>query len=311
MRRSIATTLFLVLAAAAAGFAWGRRGVQPATTNLPTGEVAAHTSRIPAPELAAPRRTAGDQIGLAGRVRALERRLAGEAARRRELEGELAHLRDTVAALGASGGEGAGDARTADGGAGAASDGAPAHEPPQGGPRARATDSGRSPMQRALAAAGVDSATAEGIKRRGDELALDEMYLRDQATREGWLDTPRFAEELASIEEQRTSVRDEIGDDAYDRYLFALGHPNRVRVQDVMAGSVAEEVGLRAGDMILRYGDTRIFHSDDLVEQTRDGEAGEPVRVQVLRDGERLEIDVPRGPLGLRIGAALNSPDAR
>jgi hypothetical protein len=32
--------------------------------------------------------------------------------------------------------------------------------------------------------------------------------------------------------------------------------------------------------------------------------------LDVLRNGERLEIDVPRGPLGVRIGPAQDVPEA-
>ena len=34
------------------------------------------------------------------------------------------------------------------------------------------------------------------------------------------------AAKMAEIDRQRTSIRDEIGDEAYDRYLAALDHPN-------------------------------------------------------------------------------------
>jgi hypothetical protein len=162
------------------------------------------------------------------------------------------------------------------------------------------------PTERALIAAGIDPFTAGDIKRRRDELALAEIYLRDQATREGWLDTPRFSEEMAEIARQRVSMRDEIGDDAYDRYLAALGHPNRVRVDEVFVDSPAFQAGLQAGDVVLRYGEARIFVPSDLVGETHDGTAGETVRLEILRGGERLEVVVPRGPLGVRVAASAS-----
>src|SRR5262249_45770579 len=71
------------------------------------------------------------------------------------------------------------------------------------------------------------------------KLALSEIYLRDLAAREGRLDTPQFADEMAEIERQRTSIRDEIGDTAYDRYLAALDQQNRVADVEVLIDSPA------------------------------------------------------------------------
>lgn len=226
------------------------------------------------------------------RVDALESRLAEEMSRRVEMQQRIDALAEEIAAL-------------RDGAPPAADPEAPAPTEPNQG-----VDYSKSPMQRALEAAGLDTAVAEGIKLRGDQLAMSEMYLRDQATREGWLDTPRFKEEMEEIEAQRVSIRDEIGDDAYDRYLFALGHTNRVIVNDVMLDSVAEDVGLREGDLIVSYGDARIFATDDLITSTQGGASGEPVLLEVRRNGERMQIEVPRGPLGLRIGPAQDDPDA-
>lgn len=169
---------------------------------------------------------------------------------------------------------------------------------------------GTTAMERALVAAGVDATTATEIRRRRDELSLSEIYLRDQAAREGWLDTPRFAAEMAEIERQRTSIRDEIGDEAYDRYLAALDQPNRVAVSEVMLQSPAAAAGLQAGDVVLRYGETRIFDPSELVSATRGGIAGETVRMEILRHGQQIEIAVPRGPLGITIAASKGDPGA-
>src|SRR5262249_55474515 len=140
--------------------------------------------------------------------------------------------------------------------------------------------------------------------RRRDTLSLSEIYLRDQAAREGWLDTPRFTAQMAEIEQQRTSIRDEIGDEAYDRYLAAVDQPNRVAVDEVLLDSPAAVAGLQAGDVVLRYGETRIFSPSELVTATREGTAGENVQLEIIRQGQQFEIDVPRGPLGVTIAAS-------
>ncbi len=163
-------------------------------------------------------------------------------------------------------------------------------------------------MERALVAAGIDATTANEITRRRDAISLSEIYLRDQAAREGWLDTPEFAAKMAEIEQQRTSVRDEIGDEAYDRYLAALDQPNRVAVNEVMLESPAAMAGVQAGDVVLRYADTRIFSPGELVTATRGGTAGEAVQMEIIRQGQRFEIQVPRGPLGMTIAASRGAP---
>jgi hypothetical protein len=182
---------------------------------------------------------------------------------------------------------------------------APANQPPADPPP---IDYSKSPMERALMTAGLDANKAAAVKRRYDEIELTEVYLRDQAAREEWVGTERFTEELAALEAQRLAVRDEIGDAAYDQYLFSLGRTNRVRIDDVMAGSPAAEVGLQAGDMILRYGDVRLFSPDELVAHSQSGNEGEMVRLVVIRNGTRFEVDVPRGPLGLRVNPTQDSP---
>jgi len=299
-RRILVGTLLIAIGAAAGAFAVRSR---------PAGE-AAHdvVQRHAVPMSAGHDGSAATALGdrsaadLERRLRTLEARVAAEASAR----ARLAERCEAVAAqLAAPGSE---SPQLASASEPAQHPPAAAEGPADGAAGTVAAEPSISPMERALAAAGLDTAAAAEIKQRRDQLMMSEMYLRDQATREQWIDSPRFNEEMAALDAQRTSIRDEIGDDSYDRYLFALGEPNRVRVDDVMAESPAAEAGLQVGDVIVSYADSRIFAPDELVTQTRSGTAGESVRVEVMRNGERLAIDVPRGPLGLRIAASQAAP---
>jgi hypothetical protein len=244
-------------------------------------------------------------IRLERRLELLAAKLAAEAEERRRLEGQLEGLATELAALRGGGHE---TPRAV----------ASKPEPAAAAPAPQAAPSGAADpapiydastaMQHALVAAGIDTTTATEIRRRRDELSLSEIYLRNQAEREGWLDTPDFAAKMAEIDRQRTSIRDEIGDEAYDRYLTALDHPNRVAVNEVMLESPAAAAGMQAGDVVLRYGDTRIFAPGELVTATRSGTAGETVRMEIIRQGQRFEIEVPRGPLGVSIAASRGDP---
>lgn len=232
----------------------------------------------------------------------LTARIADESVKRQHLEDQVEALTTQLAALAKDSPQAAG-AGIAPSQEAAPDQAVVAAEAPDTAPAAAT-----SAMERALVAAGIDATTVADIKRRHDDLAMAEIYLRDQATREEWLDSPRFTEELDAITAQRTSIRDDIGDEAYDRYLFAQGQTNRVRVDDVMLDSVAAQAGLQTGDIVLRYGEARIFGPDELVNETRSGRAGESVRLEIIRNGARLEIQVPRGPLGLRIAASQSEP---
>ena len=288
--RRVAVAALLVAALAGLGYVTWRPGAAP----LAPGAAPA-TPREPAAAAGDSGRAAS---ALASQVGRLTETLAAERAARQRLEERLASIEAQLTHLYAAASDTAASPQSAvpEVLAAAAADPSPA-------------DAAGTSMERALIAAGIDAATATDIKRRRDELTMAEITLSDQATREQWLDTPRFAQAMATLAAQRTSLRDEIGDDSYDRYLAARGEPNRVRVDEVLAETAAAAAGLQAGDVVLRYGAARIFAPDDLVTETRGGTAGEVVRVEVLRQGQRLEVTVPRGPLGVRIAASQGSPD--
>jgi hypothetical protein len=160
----------------------------------------------------------------------------------------------------------------------------------------------------ALVAVGFSPDTVRSYKERIDQIELERLYLRDLAAREGWLDTPRFREESRDLTRAVRENRAEFGEEFYDWMLYTSGHPNRVRVDEVMDGSAAADAGLVPGDVILRYGQQRIFSPAELREATADGTAGEATAVAVLRDGQETQIYVPRGPLGIRIDFTTEEP---
>jgi len=164
-------------------------------------------------------------------------------------------------------------------------------------------------QRQALLSAGVAPEVADDILLRSSELSLARLDLYDQAAREGWLDSQRYRDELQALNEQRVSIEDEIGPDAYDRYLYQTGQPNRVAVDSVLPGSAGEASGLLPGDVIERYGDVEVLDFADLRAATSAGERGEPVSMTVVRDGERIEVVLPRGPIGIGLDATRVDPN--
>ena len=155
---------------------------------------------------------------------------------------------------------------------------------------------------------GIDSVLAADIVRRKNEYELKLLELRDRAAREGYLGSGQYQRELNALMSQNVELRDEIGDDAYDQYLYATGQHNRVRIASVMMGSPAEQAGLKTGDMILSYNDRPMFSWNELQGATTQGERGEYVNVSVIRNGQLLNLWVPRGPLGVRLGTIRVRP---
>ncbi len=153
----------------------------------------------------------------------------------------------------------------------------------------------------ALLDAGIGPDMAAYIQERLDAAELEQVYLRDRAMREGWVTSPRFHQELRKHQNTVAELRGEIGDDNYDRLLYASGRPNRVIARDVMLGSAAEQYGIETDDHIIEYAGQRVFTSNDLVSLVSKGEAGVPTLVRVRRADGVHDIYIPRGPLGVRL----------
>jgi hypothetical protein len=152
-------------------------------------------------------------------------------------------------------------------------------------------------------AAGFPQAEAEYYQRLQEEHALARLYLRDQASREGWLRSDRFAEAMAELPGSRAALRTSMDDATYSRYLYATGQPNHIRVTSVIEGSPAETAGLVNGDVIVRYDGERLYSGRALREASRSGTAGQTVSLEIIRDGDRMQMFMPRGPLGVSISA--------
>jgi membrane-associated protease RseP (regulator of RpoE activity) len=141
-----------------------------------------------------------------------------------------------------------------------------------------------------LTAAGFAPDRAEWIERREEELRMKALQEQYDARREG--------RPPAAVSGE-ASLRTELGDADYERYLAALGRPTSVGVADVLASSPAERAGLLPGDEIVAYNGKRVFDASELNALTLEGTPGETVVVDVRRDGQNMQLVMPRGPIGI------------
>ncbi|WP_163832148.1 PDZ domain-containing protein [Spartinivicinus ruber] len=160
--------------------------------------------------------------------------------------------------------------------------------------------SSRSKKREQLEKAGFDPKTIQRI----NEIRMKQLQSYYEAIR-----NPGTKQSRTSFSE---AVRKELGDTTYDRYLYATGESNRVRISEVYETSPSEKAGLKAGDIILSYDDERIFTTSDLYRQLRKGEAGESIPVRVRhKNGNESTIYLPRGPFGFKGEKDISeNPDA-
>lgn len=164
---------------------------------------------------------------------------------------------------------------------------------------------------RKMIALGVPPETAELVRRRNDQLNLARLQLQDRASREGWVNTDRFREEDQNLDRQEEQLRREVGEDAYDRFLYVMGQENRVRVEDVMVESPAAAAGLQLGDVIYAYDKKRVFSWPELRAAIAEGRSGEQVSVTIQRGDELRDVYLPRGPMGVRLETVRISPELK
>ncbi len=155
-----------------------------------------------------------------------------------------------------------------------------------------------------LTRVGVDAGTAERIASRQSRAALARLELQDKAIREHYVGTERYSTELNELANNDISIRHELGDERFDKFLYTSGQRNRIRVESVISGSQAEQAGIKGGDLILNYADRRLFSWNDLRRMTSGGNPGEYVDVTISRGGDIIIVPISRGPLGVQLGGS-------
>lgn len=141
---------------------------------------------------------------------------------------------------------------------------------------------------------GFSEDEARRVLQRESVAEFKSMQLAWEAQREG---AP--PDQLAASNDPQALLRADLGDADYERFLAAQGQPTSIQVTRVLNGSPGGEAGLQPGDQIVSYDGERVFNVNDMRELTLRGAAGEDVVIEIDRDGVRMQLSVPRGPVGI------------
>jgi len=145
-----------------------------------------------------------------------------------------------------------------------------------------------------LVEGGFSEDEARRVLKQESEAQFKAMQAAHDAQRRG-----EAVDSLSAMSRPQSLLRAELGDSDYERYLQAQGQATAIQVTQVMDGSPASVAGLEPGDQIVSYGGERVFDVNELRELTLQGRAGEDVVIEIERDGVRMQLNVPRGPVGI------------
>ena len=144
----------------------------------------------------------------------------------------------------------------------------------------------------------VEGGFTEDEARRALEIESEVAFAALQASWEAQRSGEQF-DPFAVASDPQDLMRERLGDAAFERYLEAQGQPTTIGISQVYSGSPGSEAGLRPGDRLVSYDGERIYSMTDLRRQTMQGAPGDSVIVEVERDGTRIQLSMPRGPIGI------------
>jgi len=145
-----------------------------------------------------------------------------------------------------------------------------------------------------LVKGGFTEARANQILQLEDEVRMEALQAEYEAQRDGTGFNP-----WEQAQNYQETLREKLGDAEFEDYLRAHGNQASITVREVIGSSPANRAGLRPGDQIVSYDGNRVFSMSELKSKAFEGSPGEDVVVDIERDGQRMQLVLPRGPLGI------------
>ncbi|MDZ4262938.1 MAG: hypothetical protein U1B30_11490 [Pseudomonadota bacterium] len=152
----------------------------------------------------------------------------------------------------------------------------------------------------------LNPAVIDDLVSRLDRIDKKRRQLVEFSVAQG-LSPQERAQALTAIDDQVRAIRQELGDDNYDRYLGGADLPNRLVIGSTVVGEALETAGIMPGDVFVSYDGAKVFSMTDL--RTKPA-TKEWVPVVMSRAGKTFESLVQAGPLGVEFSTASANPDA-
>ncbi len=152
----------------------------------------------------------------------------------------------------------------------------------------------------------VENGYSEDEARRLLRLESEAQFTVMQALHDSQRTGERF-DPFSSMTDTQSIVREKLGEAQYERFLVAQGQRTNVQISNILDGSPGSRAGLRPRDEIISYNGRRTYSMSDLHRLTMSGQPGEEITIEVDRDGVRMQLSIPRGPIGMNgNGASVN-----
>jgi len=150
-----------------------------------------------------------------------------------------------------------------------------------------------------LVTGGFTEEEANWVNQQQAEIELDNLYRQYRWRRQARENSPESARQWRGQGFTNHELRKRLGDEIYERYLKANGATTAAHVRSIVDKSPAAAAGLQAGDKITAYNGQRVFNMREVSNLTLEGQEGEPILLDIEREGNTIQLSIPRGPLGV------------
>jgi hypothetical protein len=153
-----------------------------------------------------------------------------------------------------------------------------------------------------LAAIGFSPDDIEWIRERWERAELER---RDLDALEDRGEEPRPGWDSSAIERE---LREDLGERGYDAMLYATHQDNRVTLEGVKDGSVAQRAGLGNGSVVWSYDSQRVFDPRELAELSATKRPDDFFEIEIVTPDGTERLFVEGGPLGAELIGTRGQP---